>query len=256
LVGLWLYSVVGATIAHSTADPLQAANLSEDVPEIANLHLVGTYVGRDLQIAYIIVDDAVEALYLPGQEIVAGVHIEKIHADSLTLKVGMRLHTLTLRGGQPQPVARKETIAASGGKLTSVTGSGVRDSDTEEQASELVVRMPDGSRSDYILLQEDKSYRVEREYLNTMLDSKRLFKHVEFSSEGGRGIRISELMHGSALHRAGLQKNDIIQEIGGMAITSEHTLLALRDILNSAELVELRINRNNTTKYLYYRLEQ
>lgn len=222
--------------------------VSPDKPDSLQLYLVGVFHSSvDINsVAYITTNGKDQQTYRVSDQIIGNLYIESINRDHVTVYDGSNINIILLKGLQAF-----DNITGDY-KTTDVNDSSVDVVNNEKyKHSEIVIKHPDRD-TDFIQLRDDNIYNVNRDYLTKMLDSGRLLEHASFEAVDGEGVNVNKILAGSFFQRAGLVKNDTINEINGVKVDSYEKLYALAEEYGDTDFIELMVSRNNKVEYLYY----
>lgn len=182
-----------------------------DTPETSlNLILRGVRASSNEAggIAFITTPDNRTATYAPGDVILDGVTLNRIHADRVTLRKGGQVEALLMEGGA--------------GLLSVLTQPGASDPDAS---------VPPASQDDAYIARAD---------LVSTLTIDPVHRGRQFV-----GYRIDSREDNAALARAGLQPGDVVVGVDGAPVTGISPAVLVRKFSNSHE-VRLQIDRAGT----------
>jgi type II secretory pathway component PulC len=187
--------------------------------------------------AYIVVNNT-QHILKQGDEVETGIVVQSIRPRSIKLSNGNKSQIILLSNfHDPQHM----------------TLSDPEPTQSDQTESEVVIK-PFGQKRDYVQRRSVNLYEIDRHYLHDMVVSGRLFNYVSAEKTELDEYRITHLMPGSFLTRAGLQQGDILKSLDGEEISDLSSLQTKNINLKDKEMVELAIERGEQVVYLYFML--
>ncbi len=192
-------------------------------------------------VALISVSGDVDAPYVVGDEVIAGVVLEKILCDSVVVRHNgslSKIRLTNLRSGQEASVAEERHIST--GEVAALPAHA---SALDREPVEGVARV-----SKY-------QYTISRELLAEQLDSPEFINSARISPEPEGGFLVERLVEASFLEDVGVRVGDVIQDINGQTVNSLDDFVSIYQDLDNVREVQVKLLRDGQVQYIFYEIE-
>jgi type II secretion system protein C len=169
---------------------------------------------------------------------VAEVHIDQILIDNNGRREFAPLDEIEIRRSTRAGKKQKTTPSASVG-ISQASSDSYKEEGFERKGS--VIEMT----------QEYKTRLLTTEFSNVLQDAKASPNMVDGTL---RGFRMDKIRPGSLYDKAGLQNNDVVEEINGVVLSDVSQSVKLLQSLRNESEIEIRVNRSGAPTNLVFKV--